>query len=255
MKTFRAVQRVEELFDERKRVADLKGIVLADGVTSPTPGDQFDLGYQVAALLAARGTIPSSVPTNPIANQVNFIPYERKLITPDNLLIQNMAEVYGSDGGNGGASFVSFSGVHYGKYPVPVYIEDQPLFRGNILSTFANLNVPLYPALLVDDPASNDFGDTHSLALLVDSLSTMQAMSSLDPNLTAGQIEAFFKTMSNSRKANFPKTQGRSEGDTLEFMLNAMGDLFGLRAGDIGPDGKYASGWRSEERRVGKECA
>ncbi|MDA6332005.1 hypothetical protein OSK47_24605, partial [Escherichia coli] len=42
--------------------------------------------------------------------------------------------------------------------------------------------------LLVNNFAVNDFGDTHSLVLLVDSLSVQDALTRLDPTLSLGDL-------------------------------------------------------------------
>src|SRR6185436_18933605 len=78
------------------------------------------------------------------------------------------------------------------------------------------------------DPGVNDFADTHSLVLLVDSLSLMTALERLDPGFTAETGRQLLTAASNSRASftsslDFP--QGKSEGDTLERMLDAFRDL------------------------------
>jgi hypothetical protein len=156
----------------------------------------------------------------------------------------NMIEIVGSDGGNLGPSFVSNSGIHYGTRQ-EIYIEDQPLTRGAY-------------SLIVDqgsvhsDPAINDFADTHSLVLLVDSLSLMTALERLDPSFTAETGRQLLAAIGNSRASFVFSTQGKSEGDTLERTLDAFRDLlFGAHQAQTVVYGDTLAGntWHLEDLR------
>ena len=75
------------------------------------------------------------------------------------------------------------------------------------------------------DPSVNDFADTHSLVLLVDSLSLMAALERLAPDLTFEVGRQVFAAASNTRASFAFLTQGAAEGDTLERTLDAFRDL------------------------------
>ena len=146
-------------------------------------------------------------------------------------------------------SAVSNSQWHHG-HNVPVFIEDQPLYRGGVglsagWTSFLNSGVKL----LVDQYAIKDFGDTHSLALLVDSLSAQDALLGLvQPDLKAGATEdlsGILRAASNLKRVDGALAvggdQGKAEGDVLENVVNALGYmLLGASAGKTlkgSPDG------------------
>ncbi len=136
-------------------------------------------------------------------------------------------------------SAVANSQHHYGE-ATPVFIEDQPLYRGNVLTS-----VPWNSGsrmvfgewrLLVPSFNQNDFGDTHSLVLLVDSLSVQAALSRLMPSASQDDIEAIFRAASSAAAAATPFTQGVAEGDVLENVVNALSRIF------MGPDATRLTG-------------
>jgi Ca2+-binding RTX toxin-like protein len=123
-------------------------------------------------------------------------------------------------------SAVANSQHHYGT-PVPIYIEDQPLMRGTVVPRVAWDSLLFGEAkLLVDNFSQNDFGDTHSLVLIVDSLSVQAALSRLDPSATQADLETILRAASSSAAATTPLTQGRAEGDVLENVVNALSRIF-----------------------------
>src|SRR5204862_915210 len=117
-----------------------------------------------------------------------------------------MLEIVGSDAVNLGPSFVSNSGVHYGTRQ-EVYIEDQPLTRGAYSLLFDQ-------GAVHSNPEVNDFADTHSLALLVDSLSLMTTLETVAPDFTFEAGRQDFAAISNSPRSLGQPTHGRAEGDT-----------------------------------------
>ncbi|MBB2485714.1 hypothetical protein H5407_10835 [Mitsuaria sp. WAJ17] len=141
-------------------------------------------------------------------------------------------------------SAVAFSQFHSGA-PTPVFIEDQPLFRGDALgnsigamtTAFGTMLVEglgfsqLRPSLLSDKFSINDFGDTHSLLLLTDSSRVQALVEGLAPGADRATIEQILKLSSNAKaKGQLPgNDQGTADGDTLEKFLD------GLRAVVLGP--------------------
>ena len=219
-----AQRRRQEVFAELQRLdafAD-KASTFTNGEVPPAD-NYLTFAHQLAAVLVGKNTTASQsfVPFG----GVSMVPTRRTFASTRRF--ENMTEVYGAEGGESGTSladgrfsFVSFSGLHYSKdeNSFGVYIEDQPLFRGN----YSAADLPF----LKENPRENDYADTHSLVLLVDSLALESAMTKLDPNLTQGQIEAIFRATSNAKAQTVKGTQGEAEGDTLETVLDGLRRLF-----------------------------
>jgi len=81
----------------------------------------------------------------------------------------------------------------------PVYIEDQPEW----------------------DPA--DFGTTHSIILIIDSLIMTELLQTIDPTLSREETEAIFAAASNTRASSVTiGIDGRVEYDSLENVLDSL---------------------------------
>lgn len=127
-------------------------------------------------------------------------------------------------------SVVSNSQWHAGA-DVRVYIEDQPTYRGGILaSTLVRSSVFLSIELLADGFATKDFGDTHSLVLLADSLNIQNSLLSLLPfgqrASTGATLRQIMNGASNLQKvdgAAFGGGQGRADGAVLANVVNGLG--------------------------------
>jgi hypothetical protein len=93
-----------------------------------------------------------------------------------------------------------------------IYIEDQPDFTlaGGFLGS------------------GGDFGTTHSITLIVDSLATQELFQAVAPSLTRTDIEAIFAASSNQLASGFVGFSGRAEANSLENALDALGKLFVL---------------------------
>ena len=236
----RAASRVASIQSEYARLQDIDA-QFAFGARPPL-GDQATLGYQKAALFAARDAIPVS--RAPFAfGGTNWVP-TAPVFAADR--IAGMREVVGSDGGRLGPSFVANSGVHYGAR-AEAYIEDQPLTRG----TYSLL---LHQGSMTSRPDVNDFADTHSLLLLVDSLALLAVFERLDPAFTLEAGARILAAASAAAADSQFGAQGRAEGDTLERTLDALAKLV------LGPDtppvlADYAptlagNTWHADEFRV-----
>jgi VCBS repeat-containing protein len=139
---------------------------------------------------------------------------------------------------------VANSQWHYGM-DVPLFIEDQPLYRGNVRFDAAMASLDYKDVkLLVDQYAKNDFADTHSLVLIVDSLNVQNALTQLAPDATQAGIEAIFMKASNLVAESTGGTQGKCEGDVLENIVNALADmLLGPGSGTLKGDPIGNSWW------------
>ncbi|QDQ26582.1 hypothetical protein FNU76_09465 [Chitinimonas arctica] len=191
------------------------------------------LDYQIAALLAARRTESVSA-----FNFLDSTSGVRNVISGDRNtykggVIANFYDVYGDTY----PSMVANSQVHYGK-PTPVFIEDQPNYRGNVLGEVYDAFRLSQGAdglkLLVNGYDKNDFGDTHSLVLAIDSLSVQNAFSQLDGGADAvllGKVLGAFDK-STAKKGNIDgetDNQGTAQGDVLEKAVNALAKLLGVK--------------------------
>lgn len=119
-------------------------------------------------------------------------------------------------------SMVASSQWHYGV-AAPVFIEDQPLYRGDPGVMAIESAMYLGIKLLVDGFNQNDFGDTHSLVLVQDSLVLQDLMSHLDPSLDAASLDKPAKLLrqaGHSKSDTTRFTQGKSEYDSLENALD-----------------------------------
>jgi Ca2+-binding RTX toxin-like protein len=108
----------------------------------------------------------------------------------------------------GDLTVVANSGVHAAA--TPIFIEGQPLIEG----------VPLF-----QDQA--DFGNTHAITLLVDSLATQELIQTIDPRYGQASAELLIKASSNSRAEGLAplNTPGVVEGDSLEKTVDAFRKL------------------------------
>jgi trimeric autotransporter adhesin len=218
---FNAVDRARRVFAESQRVAGVSSgagtspnaqVIAASQIAATT------LDYQLAVLRVQEDTRPFAsglVDGLGAAYAADRAPKIFPGISPS-------YDIYGAPL----PSAVSNSQHHYGT-PTPIFIEDQPLYRGNFFGAAATQSLLFGETkLLVDGFAINDFGDTHSLVLLVDSLSLQDTIARLMPGIAQSDIEAVFRAASNLRRVETPLAQGKAEGDVLENVLNALNAIF-----------------------------
>lgn len=118
-------------------------------------------------------------------------------------------------------SFVASSQRHYGKSTL-VYIEDQPMTRGSVIGDIATASWDAKElAPLVNRYDINDFGDTHSIVLIADSLRAQAALVELAPSTSKGLLDTLFSASSNRIKQEIPGEQGWAEGDSVELLIDA----------------------------------
>ncbi|HEY1131479.1 MAG TPA: calcium-binding protein, partial [Roseateles sp.] len=228
---------VDRINDIRKEMIRLQSDI---GLTQPayTQVAQHDLDYQMAVLTMGKFTDAASLLGG----------LERAFGGKQYLTKQpNQFDIVGDTS----PSAVANSQYHIGT-DVRVFIEDQPLYRGSIGGAVA-FQLLLYTGvkLLVNGYETKDFGDTHSLVLLVDSLNVQNTLLNMLPTTArateAATVGAILKDASNLRAANgdlaVGEGQGKAEGDVLENTLNALADLVlgGQRFGNPGgaPDSEF----------------
>ena len=138
----------------------------------------------------------------------------------------NYYDVYGDTN----PSMVSNSQRHLGA-GTKVWIEDQPEARGSVGAALWNSStVATGVKLLVPNFSENDFGDTHSLVLLVDSLTVQNTLAMFDNKLTQDSASLILKAASNSKVLTDTPTQGKADGDSLENVVNGLAAVLGIKA-------------------------
>ncbi len=171
--------------------------------------------YQLAVLHAANNT--DSFRSAPLA--AGFFGYYGRSVGPGGAY-GHFYDLYGANP----PSAVANSQYHYGLR-VPVLIEDQPLFRGNaVTSLIAGFLKPGEFKLLQPNFAVNDFGDTHSLTLMVDSLGVQNLLAQIDPGAPLADIFKAATYLKGERNDG----QGSAEGDLLENIVNALGSYLAV---------------------------
>ena len=155
-----------------------------------------------------------------------------------NLAGGKIVQVFGQADTND-ATWVANSGVHSSN-KVEVFIEDQPDVQG------------LGPITVLDGLTGvrSDFGTTHSITLLADTLMVMTTLQKLMPQLTLEATKTIFSAGSNERGMGFLGIQGQAESDSLERVVESLLNILemdGLRkflsnSGINTPDGRLPRG-------------
>ncbi|WP_310452484.1 VCBS domain-containing protein [Sulfuritalea sp.] len=144
--------------------------------------------------------------------------------------------------GDSSPSAVANSLWHYGQ-DVRLFIENQPLYRGGIGASVIGSVLDYGDVkLLVDGYSQKNFGDTHSLVLIVDSLNVQNTLLQLVPEAQRNDVIAPLDTI--LRNASWRKavngdllsggSQGQAEGDVMENVVNALAEFI------LGPQTKAA---------------
>ncbi|MGE4237665.1 putative Ig domain-containing protein [Hydrogenophaga sp.] len=230
---YEALQRVEIMTEEAQRIAA--------GIDSGSDADgakiietqhiaALGLDYQLAVLHAAQFTEA----TRTVFDESGVVAYGQHEIAPNP--IANFFDVFGAPEPSG----VAYSQIHYGE-PVGIWIEDQPLLRGDVISEVVEASglgtISADFKLLVDDFSINDFGDTHSLVLLIDSLSVQGTFAHLQSNISIEALSGVFHAADNKRAFTdvalnlTPGNQGLADGNSLERIVNLLAAQLGV-AGD-----------------------
>lgn len=236
-----ALKQINTLVVEEARLKTLSADTSNPNSATPldVPSKQIEaenLDYQLAVIFAGEQTESASL-------LVGFWQsYFGKPAPPSGPVLANQFDVQGMTS----PSTVSNSQWHYGT-DTPVFIEDQPLFRGNIGAGVLGNFLAYGLKLLLTDYDKKDFGDTHSLVLLQDALNVENLLANLLPEAerntftTIATLNSIFAAASNLRPANgdqlYGGGQGKAAGDVLENVLNALGDMLGLfnKAGNGDP--------------------
>jgi hypothetical protein len=238
---FEAMNRVSLLLEEAERINTGIASGSASGPALPVITSAIAaaaLDYQLAVLQASQQT-QSYGSIDAVAKAI-----DDTLRSTEGR--SNVFDIYG----DASPSMVSNSQKHLG-ISTPIWIEDQPLLRGNYISAVTQASTLVLTdlangiKLLAPGFSSNDFGDTHSLVLLVDSLMVQNALCQLDSTLgeTANRVKlkALLNAASNTSALSSASVlsgvnQGKADGDTLEALVNALGTYLGINPGTSNPD-------------------
>ncbi|MBI2770199.1 MAG: hypothetical protein HYX47_11280, partial [Burkholderiales bacterium] len=231
---YNAMARVYDVVAESERLVSVGsgGTPLNPNLVLTSDIAQISLNYQIAVLKAGETTSADrAVFDSSFSDSFGVVAYSGRKIAGNP--IANLYDLYGDTRPSG----VANSQIHYGL-ATPIWIEDQPLLRGQVKSSVAEASglgtIAGDLKLLVDGFSQNDFGDTHSLVLLVDSLTVQNTLAQLAPTVVRSTLNAIFNAVSNAGVETGviadvgPNNQGRADGDSLEKVVNALARLLGI---------------------------
>ena len=187
------------------------------------------LDYQLAVLAVGSDTVPVSAS---VIDGLLGTAQGKRVHAADPII--GMFDVYGDTY----PSMTATSQMHYGQ-PLAVMIENQPLYRGTVpQDVLASLfNRLIDPKLIVNNYGVNDWGDTHSLVLMIDSLTVMKVLATLDPSISMETCGLLFNSISYARASEQKGTQGHAKGDCLELMADSLATALGCHvAALVTPD-------------------
>jgi len=216
---------IERISDINKEILRIKNFTDTEGssnkVYNVKPKDvaSLSIDYQIALELASNNTESYGIKSG-----ANRILRGDKL---DTELKNNFYDIMGDTY----PSMVALSQKHFGE-DIRIGIEDQPISRGwykwnATISSLYNLGVKLF----VDHYGKNDFGDTHSIILLTDSLVTQELLKQLDNDFTHEKFKPILKLASNidAHQDSVNDDQGVAEGDALENVINSISRILNIK--------------------------
>jgi Ca2+-binding RTX toxin-like protein len=179
--------------------------------TSGNPENIYtDARYTAAlqAVLSQYSTTPSLLPPGEISTEPGF---------------DKVTQLYGH-ATNNDPEYVANSGVHASG--TSIFIEDQPNLDG-FGGVFGS---------------SGDFGTTHSIILMVDSLALTELFQTVTPTLDRTVIERLFAASSSQRAIGSIGFAGTAEANSLENALDALRKIFTVGSDDPVTDSNPATG-------------
>ena len=216
-----ALDRIQNIQSQVARIELRQVTDSQDGAPAAIPHahiEQENFDYQMAVLIVQEDTLSKSAATG----VYNAYFDNKSLGTP---FLGNQFDIVGRETTTHATAMVANSQWHHGTN-IDVFIEDQPLLRG----IFTIFDIQTYwdtGALVpINEYSRNDFGDTHSIVLIVDSLNVQNLLKTLVPEATQGEIETLFKAASATQADSATGTQGKAEGDVLENVLDGLSRVF-----------------------------
>jgi len=172
------------------------------------------LDYQLAVFLTQKQYDTRPLPTLSGADAALGKPFWANGSGPS---LANQWDVAGWETSSDPWYMVAYSQYRYGQ-PQNVFIEDQPFTRGDAFGQFVSHLLKGEIELLYPGYFNNDFGDTHSLTLIVDSLSVQNTLAQLLP--TAVRDTAATQDLRLKHGMSFPKTRRRRHADAMPTPTN-----------------------------------
>ena len=236
---------IERISDINKEILRIKNFTDTEGssnkVYNVKPKDvaSLSIDYQIALGLASNNTESYGVPSG--ANRI------RKGDKFDTELKDNFYDIMGDTY----PSMVALSQKHFGE-DIRIGIEDQPISRGRYkwnaaISSLYSWGIKLF----VNHYGENDFGDTHSIILLTDSLITQELLKQLDNDFTYEKFKPILKLASNieAHQGSANNNQGIAEGDALENVVNSISRALNIKTTHL--NGNTIGGtWANTENKV-----
>ncbi|NOS76641.1 MAG: hypothetical protein HOP35_01715 [Nitrospira sp.] len=179
--------------------------------TSGNPENIYtDARYTAAlqAVLSQYSTTPSLLPPGEMGTGPGF---------------EKITQLYGH-ATNNDPEYVANSGVH--APGTSIFIEDQPNLDG-------------FGGIFGDN---GDFGTTHSIILMVDSLALTELFQKVTPSLRRQTVEGIFAASSSERASGFVGFSGTAEANSLEHALDAFRKVFGVGGDDPVTDSNPVTG-------------
>lgn len=221
-----AMKRIERLKNEVVRLQNVTDA--ADGTTgrpAQIPDSaiaQESFAYQMALQWAQNGKTAAKSLVGGAINTYLGKSYGSPLLT-------NQYDIVGRETTTRQTAMVSDSQWHHGTN-VDLFIEDQPLLRGTFTKQDAGLFWDTGALVPVNQYTQNDFGDTHSLVLIVDSLNIQNALLQLVPEADrqtqTAKMTSYLMAASALKAESATGTQGKAEGDVLETVLDSLVKIF-----------------------------
>lgn len=144
-----------------------------------------------------------------------FQPVSRSLSSLPQPLSGNITQVYGL-ADTGDSFWVANSGVHSNS-KVELFIEDQPDIQGFGVGWFDSL---------FGSSMKSDFGTTHSITLLADTLAVVKLLHQLQPQLAPEAIRTLLSAGSNERGIGLIGSKGLAESGSLETPVETLAAIF-----------------------------
>lgn len=175
-----------EVIDENRRVRSLSsGTEQKAKIINYSDIAALSLNYQIALKEATQRAYAYPIPTGMATTILNERLYS-------NNRIEELYEIYAKNP----PSMVASSQLHYG-HEIPISVENQLLGRGDRY-TYDVVN-SMFEKLLVNNYNYNDFGDTHSIALLNDSLESIDVLNKLNYQDDINIWDSLIKLSSNKK--------------------------------------------------------
>ena len=219
-----ALDRIVSIQTEVERLSKVTDSKDIGGKPAQIPDNliaQESFDYQMAVIWASKGTVSMGK----LHGGLNTLNGK----SPDAPFLGNQYDVVGRETTTKQMAMVADSQWHHGTN-VDVFIEDQPLFRGNGETQAIKDILKSGQLKLNSEYTQNDYGDTHSLVLIVDSLNIQNALLQLVPEndrkAQSAKMTDYLKAASILEASYSAGTQGKAEGNVLENMLDGLSQIF-----------------------------